>query len=418
MGPCFNPASPCLMSRIGVYVFFFLGVQAKAFANPPIQVENLKKTVGTLSSQEFQGRAPGTRGHRLAQDYILNQLRSYGFAATVSKASSWQPWKGEIENIIAVKLAIKAATQPATPGKCIAFAAHYDHNPPMGGRYSPGANDNASGVAALLELARLMQTENLQLDADVYFTFPDQEENFIQGSAPLAEGLKRKCNRFLFSVTLDMVGVPFFSGFEKHLLVMGSESGYNLSNLVMNTASTRDQSLKTIQGDIFLIEPFGSRVPRSDYASFRKADVPFLFLTTGMPSTYHTPEDTLEHIDFELVKGTTQWMLQLLRMYSWDYQNREFGSRIGASEPTEQELYMQTQAVVEIMSLMLSRPADNALTASDIAFFSERIDAWKAYKKAPSKWNLQWAVIRLIEVVSRKSPVPAAYLRSLLGKLF
>lgn len=391
-------------------VMMYLGSVTLAQA-ARVDVNRLRTTIHTLASQEFQGRAPGSRGHRLTQDYLLAQLRSYGYAPAVAKEKSWQPWKGPIENITAVK----SAGKPSGARKCIAFAAHYDHNPPMGGRYSPGANDNASGVAVLLEVARLLQNESLALDADVYFTFPDQEENFVQGSRFIAESLKRTCSQVLFSVTLDMVGAPFFPGFGNRLFALGSESSDSLFHLVKRVRE-RENSVTALQSGIFLIEPLGRWMPRSDYASFRSEGIPFLFLTTGITPQYHTPDDTEEHLDFGLVRGVTEWTLELLLEYARGFQRKSFFMQDGNRFASSEELARQARDATELLELMLSKSSENALTPQEIEFLKSRIDAWKS-GKYPSVWELKWTSIRLMQIVSRKAPLRWAYLRSLWGKL-
>ena len=117
------------------------------------------------------------------------------------------------------------------------LAAHYDHNPPMDGHFSPGANDNASGVAVLLELARRAKEFLQGLDYDLYFAFPDQEENFIVGSPFVARRVAEKCEQVLFSLTLDVIGAPFFPGFENRLLVLGGESSPDLKTMLEDVSS-------------------------------------------------------------------------------------------------------------------------------------------------------------------------------------
>ncbi len=367
---------------------------------------NLQNTVEYLASPKVGGRNPMSRGHRMTQQFIQGKLAEYGYTSLILNAPSLQPWKGPIENIVTIKPSKNWAD------RCVVFAAHYDHNPPMGGKYSPGANDNATGVAALLELARNVQEEKLEFDADVYFVFPDQEENFVQGSPFIADIVANKCKKVLFSVTLDLVGVPFFSGFENHLLTLGAESSPDLHRIVKQTNKNPGSPLKAIDGQIFLIEPAG--IPRSDYSSFRGANIPFVFLTAGMPATYHTPMDKPELIDYRLLGSVTQWMKSLLI----NYQQSSAGKEFRFLDDPYANLYEQGIRVAEIMELMLSRPQDNGLTEDDIAWLVGKIGEYRALTNRPSRLSLQWSIIEVIRIVSRQSPMPSAYLRSIIGKIF
>jgi aminopeptidase YwaD len=372
----------------------------------------LRATVEYLASPELGGREAGSEGHERAREAIVREMRALGYETRVDDhPSPVGLTKGRIRNILSV---LPAERNPGD--RCVVLVAHYDHNPHMDGEYSPGANDNASGVAVLLELARRARSFHRGSNYDLHFAFPDQEENFIVGSRYVAEQLAGECRQVLFSLTLDVVGAPFFPGFENRLLVLGSESSGDLENLVETSsaryARAREDGLIPMSGPIFLIEPAG--IARSDYKAFRKERIPFAFLTAGIPAEYHTPEDTVDKVDFPFLARVADYVEHLLTdgMAAATDAKFEFvkkpSFRPGATAAD----------VAEILSLMLAHADENELSEKERAKFAERIEELRTNGDAVTRLCLQGDVIRLIQVVSRRSPVAFAYLKSILGKLF
>ncbi len=370
---------------------------------------SVEQVVRQLSSASWGGRAPCTRGHELAKQLLLKTLKDLNFETEIVSANSLQPWKGKIENVLAFE-------KKSRLNKCVVLAAHYDHNPPMGGEYSPGANDNASGVAAVLEVAKRWSEKNrvaTQSQVSLVVSFPDQEENFIQGSQFVAAAVSNRCDKVLFTVTLDMVGVAFFRGFEKKFFVLGSESSNDLTELILKKQLTDTSTgVLSLAANISMIELLG--VPRSDYSAFRNRQMPYLFLTAGMPSTYHTPADKADLVDFEQIVKTSEWLFELLEMTETQMSDREFQF---IQKPTfigdDQKL-----AADELLRSLMARPRENDLSVAEIEWIQSRMKLYSDPIYHPSKFELQLDVLRVIRIVSRKAPYPAAYLRSLIGKIF
>lgn len=378
----------------------------------------LRETVEYLASKELQGRAPGTPGHERAKEFIIQRMRELGAQIGIQKGRGKIPWKPEFENLI-TRFSRPQAPWKAESAKhdCVAFVAHYDHNPPMDGRYSPGANDNASGVAALIELARDLSTKNLPDGVDWYFIFPDEEENFISGSPSVVGSLRAKCQNILFSVTLDLVGAPFFPGFENHLLALGAESSPELERLLVDGAQ-KVPELKVLGDQIFLIEPLG--IARSDYDAFRKAEIPYVFLTTGIPANYHTPEDTIERLDFALLENVTRYLVSVADRYVAQGASRGFSwvSDDADALRSDEEYLYQGIRVAYLMDRMASKPKENKLEADDVEWLRSAATELRDANDPPSRLGLQLKIIKVLKFVSRRSPVENAYLKSFLLKVF
>ena len=159
----------------------------------------------------------------------------------------------------------EGVTQPQ-----VLLGAHYDS---VSG--SPGANDNASGTAVVLDIAR--QLAGTQQARGVWFVAFDGEEDGLHGSRAFVEAAEPQfLNQLQGMVNFDMVGV------NEELLISGTAS---LANLV--------------QGD--RVSSLGS-AGGSDHVPFAGADVPVLFFTRGLEPAYHTPQDS--QVDPMLLKET------------------------------------------------------------------------------------------------------------------
>ncbi len=179
-----------------------------------------------------------------------------------------------------------------TPAKgTVVIGAHYDHLG-LGGRFSLapdrhephlGADDNASGTAAVLEVARAFAARKANLSHDLVFAFFTGEESGLLGSAHYtraqADGLKRA----VAMINLDMVGRLR----ENRLDVLGSDSATEWESIV-----------RAACGDLRLLcNPTGGGQGPSDQASFYTVGLPVLHFFTGGHPDYHKPTDRAERIN-------------------------------------------------------------------------------------------------------------------------
>lgn len=290
---------------------------------------SLKESVLELTSKNMGGRVPGTKGHKLAINFIRNKLTEYKIKNYIVKTKTIMPWKPSVKNIYGYfpsKDTLKRGR------RCIAFTAHYDGRAfPLakakfykrnGIHYMQNALDNATGVAVLLELAKMFQEESFETKFDVYFIFTDQEENFIAGSRPALNHMKQRCSKVSLNINLDMLGSPMLAGLEQTIFSVGSESSHRIFNSIQNT---NIKGLTSIQTSASLIEVdllsllfnintfFKVRGARSDYKAFKDANIPFVMFTSSPPYFYHTPLDTLDKIDFITLRRSTDYIYSFFK---------------------------------------------------------------------------------------------------------
>ena len=208
--------------------------------------------------------------------------------ATVKLQISLQEDRQRTENVVA----ILNGADPSLTGENIVIGAHYDHlglgyfgarERQSEGRIHPGADDNASGTAVLLDLARRVSQLPAKPARTVVFVAFSGEELGLYGSrsfvgrAPFIKSTKAMIN-------LDMVGRLR----ENRVTVFGTRSSPGFSKMVLDGA--RQLGLEVQESD---------GVGRSDHMSFYNRKIPVLHFFTGTHGDYHRPSDTWDKINIE-----------------------------------------------------------------------------------------------------------------------
>ncbi len=181
------------------------------------------------------------------------------------------------------------------PGKTdeyIVIGAHYDHlgygyvdslAPSQIGRIHPGADDNASGTAGVLELARLLAPMKGKLQRGVLFATFAGEELGLLGSAEWVKEPTLPLNKAVAMINMDMIGRIK----NEKVYIGGTGTGATFQSL-LNEEKT---------GFPFHFEYSASGYAASDHTSFVARKIPVLFFFSGLHSDYHKPSDTWDKID-------------------------------------------------------------------------------------------------------------------------
>ena len=177
----------------------------------------------------------------------------------------------------------------------VMIGAHYDHlgmGGPSSGSMKPkehlvhnGADDNASGVAAALEIGRLVSAYADSLNIRVIVAAFGAEERGIIGSRLLADTLGKLNLLPNLMINLDMVG-----RLSDNKLQIGGVGTFTDATDIVNKTNEDSEFVLTLTKD-----GYGP----SDHSSFYTAGVPVLYFTTGVHKQYHTPDDDVDFINFE-----------------------------------------------------------------------------------------------------------------------
>ena len=248
----------------------------------------------TLSSDEFVGRRTGEPGNLKAQALIVEQLQALGvdpyfdngYQAPFAAGRFDQP-NLEVRgtNLIASIEGNLGADAPV-----IVMSAHYDHLGMDGGEIYNGADDNASGVAALLETAAWFKAN--PPESTIVFVFFDAEERGITGSAYFVQAMPETLkDRLALNLNLDMVA----RADKGELYAVGGYHYPDLVPLIDSVAEGAPITLKRGHDSPEWGEQDWSL--QSDHAPFLRAGIPIIYLGVEDHPDYHQPSDTFDKID-------------------------------------------------------------------------------------------------------------------------
>lgn len=266
----------------------------------------LQGDVRFLASDAMKGRDNGTPEGAAAAEYIAVQMTQAGLEPGGPDGSWFQTIPGDRRdrgrNVIG---ALKGTT-----GRWIVIGAHHDGLGERRGAVHNGADDNASGVAVILEAARRLKLE--PPSHGVLVCSFDAEEDGLIGSTHFVKSGLYPVSSLVAMICLDLVGGTFLPGDENRLFALGSESSGDLFDWI-GRERDRKGPLEVERTGIYAIEPLGSVLPRSDYSPFRLKKVPFVFFSTGTPWYYHTPYDDVERLDFAKMDRVADLVTRLAR---------------------------------------------------------------------------------------------------------
>lgn len=309
-------------------LFFTLSLQAQSPREKGLQSINrasAEAIVGFLADDELQGREAGTRDSRIVARYLASCLKEAGIAP-LCKEGYYQPfeacakerqqrnarWQVHPDSIAALKQITHRSLKMAnvlgfTPGErtdeYVIVGAHFDHlgidgtleNDPI---YN-GADDNASGVSAVMQIARAFVASGKKPMRNVIFAFWDGEEKGLLGSKHFAQSCP-----FIHQVkgylNFDMIGRNNNPERPQHVVYF-----YTAAHPVFGDWLKRDikQFGLKLQPDY---RSWDRPVGGSDNASFALRDIPIIWYHTDGHPDYHQPSDHADRLNWEKVVEITK----------------------------------------------------------------------------------------------------------------
>ena len=270
-----------------------------------------------LAGEELQGRAAGSRGEELALDYVASRLEAGG-VAPLPPATRRQPFTlsaapgaPHSANVLGWIEGARADLED----EVIVLGAHLDHLglTPVG--FHPGADDNASGAAVVLEVALALRARPAELGRPVLVVFFGAEEAGLVGSTRFVREGPLAIERVAVMVNVDMIGRLLVDQADlapwKKLLAFDDAAS-------IGVVGARDRPpfpgiIEAVSAAAGL-KVFGTRsIPllskvidnlsrgRSDHAPFEAAGIPTLFFGSGESDDYHRPSDTVDKVRPDLM---------------------------------------------------------------------------------------------------------------------
>lgn len=285
--------------------YFFVGKSQSPLVDSLFHPDSLRHIVEVLASDSLQGRSTGTAENFKAATFIAEEFKKAGLSHVAGNREFFQEIQPAWYNVMG---AIRGNSKP---GEIIIFSAHYDHvgtdrtnssgyrkwSTDDDGIYN-GANDNASGVAAVISLAKYFKKLGNNERTLLFIAFTGEELGLL-GSQFLAGELAG--DSIIAMINIEMIGRAEFKYSRPFV------SGYDKSNLIsiLNRNYGSLAGLKA-EKEFFKTDPYTDQYlfRRSDHYPFALKGVPAhsIQLTSPRDEFYHHPNDETQTLDFELMK--------------------------------------------------------------------------------------------------------------------
>ena len=285
--------------------------------------ENAEAYIGFLASDALKGREAGTQWGKIAGEYIVSNLKTLGISPLYD--SYFQPFeayrkerqkKGRyqvhpdsaavLKQEVHQKLSmnnILGVIEGRSTDEYVIIGAHYDHlgYDPMieGDRIYNGADDNASGVSAVLQIAEAFTAAGRQPERTIIFAFWDGEEKGLLGSEYFTLAFK-DMDKVKAYINFDMIGRNADESNPGYLMYFYTASCPAFGEWMKDSIEKYGLDLAPDY------RPWDRPVSGSDNASFARRDVPVIWYHTAGHPDYHMPGDHAERINWNKVVDITK----------------------------------------------------------------------------------------------------------------
>jgi Peptidase family M28 len=276
------------------------------FGRQPAQPEEarLRKVVETLASVEFGGRS-GAGGDKTVS-FLIEQFDELKLDPLFGKEYVQTIPGSEAGTFLGRNVgAMLRGSDEKLRDEWVIVAAHFDHLGVRRGVLYPGADDNASGVAMMLEVARSVVRGPAPPKRSMMFIGFDLEEIGLYGSRYFVAHSPVPLEKVALFVTADMIGRSLAGVCDSHVFVMGTENAPGLRPWIEQAGAGRPLAVGLLGADLLVLN-------RSDYGPFRSRSIPFLFFTTGENPRYHKPDDTAETLNYPKLTSISQMIYQVV----------------------------------------------------------------------------------------------------------
>ena len=264
------------------------------------------RAVSILAADSMEGRQTDTEGSARARRWLLAQLDSIGVAPLGSGYESpFRFARRSGDSLTGVNL-VGMIRGTSTPEQYLIITAHYDHLGIREGQIYNGADDNASGTAAVLELARRLKAT--PLSQSVILVLLDAEEMGLRGALHFVATLPVAKNAVTLNINLDMVS----RSSERTLWVAGTHHFPQFIPAIDSVAAAAPITLKRGH-DSPADGPANDWTMQSDHGAFYRAGIPFLYFGVEDHPGYHQPSDDFEAITPDFFLGAVETIWRVIR---------------------------------------------------------------------------------------------------------
>ncbi len=286
------------MKKLFLIVLLFINFWVNTQSHLELQ---LKKHVQFLASDTLKGRATGSEEEKLVNNYLIanfkksrkSKIHKWNYSFVKDKVSYQSEMIGcFVNNKCDITLLITAHVDHIGLGSnlSLSYKENEIHN---------GADDNASGVAVLLELQRLLVQK--KLNVNILFIAYTGHELGLYGSKYFSENSSKKYKKIVLNLNFDMIG----------------RMDKSLMNVYVSASESLKHSFKNEFSAVNLIEADKSRLLSLDCSHFHLKGIPSATFTTGIHNDYHKTSDDEQYINYNgMIKITfalEKWILDNYR---------------------------------------------------------------------------------------------------------
>ncbi|HEU0300096.1 MAG TPA: M20/M25/M40 family metallo-hydrolase [Longimicrobium sp.] len=267
-----------------------------AAAAATITADEMREHIAYLASDALRGRDTPSPGLDSAAAYLVREFQRLGLQDGVGNGTFIQRFapRGRGPAVAPNVVAVFPGADPALRGEYVVLSAHMDHvgvgRPVRGDSIYNGADDDASGTSALLEVAEAFAALEQRPARSILFLGVSGEEQGLLGSHHFSENPTVPLQSIVANVNIDMIG----RNAPDDVVVIGKNYS-SLGPLVERVAAENPALLGlTASDDRWPGERFFFR---SDHFNFARKEIPAVFFFAGTHEDYHEPSDEVELID-------------------------------------------------------------------------------------------------------------------------
>lgn len=279
-----------------------------------IAVEELRAHIYTLASDDFEGREPGKKGFHKASNFLKEFYVDNGILSPLGHGNYYQriPRSYFTKNSPSSHNVVAYIEGSEYPEEMIVISAHLDHLGTSDHDIYSGADDNASGTAAVMEMAKafaLAKKEGFGPKRSILFLHLTAEETGLWGSHYYVNHPIYSLKNTVVNLNIDMIGRVDKAYEEKqqenYVYLIGADRLSTKLHYISEAANSQFTNL--ILDYKYNSENDPNRYYyRSDHYNFAFKNIPVIFYFNGEHKDYHKPTDTADKINYPLLRKRTQ----------------------------------------------------------------------------------------------------------------
>lgn len=289
------------------YLIYTATAFCLASCSPKLKTESVLKDLQELSDDKYEGRKTGTKGANMAADMIINRFKALGiksYAANYKQAFTFKTRANETisgNNIVGY---IQGKTD-----EVMVISAHYDHLGIIDGKVFNGADDDASGVCAVLAYADYFSKHQPQ--HTLIFVAFDAEEMGLQGSKYFLENPPVDLKKIALNINMDMIA----HNDKNELYASGTFHFPELKQYIF----TKNANPKILFGHDDPKTGNEDWTFQSDHGSFFAKKIPFIYFGVEDHKDYHKETDEFKNINQEFYTASVIAILEVIKNLDTNY---------------------------------------------------------------------------------------------------